>query len=34
VLDVDSDQLNAFDEADRAGLEKIVALFKSSSSRA
>jgi GAF domain-containing protein len=28
VLDVDSDQLNAFDEADRAGLEKIVALFQ------
>jgi GAF domain-containing protein len=27
VLDVDSDQLNAFDEDDRAGLEKIVALF-------
>jgi L-methionine (R)-S-oxide reductase len=27
VLDVDSDQLNAFDEEDRAGLEKIVALF-------
>ncbi len=28
VLDVDSDQLNAFDEADKAGLEKIVALFQ------
>lgn len=28
VLDVDSDQLNAFDEVDRAGLEKIVALFR------
>ena len=28
VLDVDSDQLNAFDDDDRAGLEKIVALFK------
>jgi L-methionine (R)-S-oxide reductase len=28
VLDVDSDQLNAFDDEDRAGLEKIVALFK------
>ncbi len=28
VLDVDSDQLNAFDEHDRRGLEKIVALFK------
>ena len=27
VLDVDSDQLNAFDEDDRAGLERIVALF-------
>lgn len=27
VLDVDSDQLNAFDDEDRAGLEKIVALF-------
>ena len=29
VLDVDSDQLNAFDEDDRAGLERIVALFRS-----
>jgi L-methionine (R)-S-oxide reductase len=29
VLDVDSDQLDAFDEEDRAGLEKIVALFAS-----
>ncbi|HVS32458.1 MAG TPA: GAF domain-containing protein [Thermoanaerobaculia bacterium] len=28
VLDVDSDQLNAFDEHDRRGREKIVALFK------
>lgn len=28
VLDVDSDRLNAFDEDDRAGLEKIVALFE------
>jgi len=28
VLDVDSDQHNAFDEADKAGLEKIVALFQ------
>jgi L-methionine (R)-S-oxide reductase len=28
VLDVDSDQLNAFDEEDRRGLEKIVALFR------
>lgn len=27
VLDVDSDQLDAFDDDDRAGLEKIVALF-------
>ena len=27
VLDVDSDRLDAFDEADRDGLEKIVALF-------
>jgi L-methionine (R)-S-oxide reductase len=27
VLDVDSDQLNAFDEVDREGLERIVALF-------
>jgi len=27
VLDVDSDQLNAFDEEDRQGLERIVALF-------
>ncbi len=27
VLDVDSDQLNAFDEHDRTGLEKIVSLF-------
>ncbi|MFP5246187.1 MAG: GAF domain-containing protein [Thermoanaerobaculia bacterium] len=29
VLDVDSDQLNACDEEDQAGLEKIVALFAS-----
>ncbi|HVR40624.1 MAG TPA: GAF domain-containing protein [Thermoanaerobaculia bacterium] len=28
VLDVDSDQLDAFGEEDRAGLEKIVALFR------
>lgn len=28
VLDVDSDQLNAFDEEDRAGLERIVSLFE------
>ena len=27
VLDVDSDQLNAFDEVDQAGLERIVRLF-------
>ena len=27
VLDVDSDQLNAFDEQDKEGLERIVALF-------
>lgn len=27
VLDVDSDQLDAFDDEDRAGLEQIVALF-------
>lgn len=27
VLDVDSDRLNAFDEEDREGLEKIVSLF-------
>ena len=29
VLDVDSDQLAAFDEEDREGLEQIVALFRS-----
>jgi len=28
VLDVDSDQLDAFDEEDRQGLERIVALFR------
>jgi L-methionine (R)-S-oxide reductase len=28
VLDVDSDQLDSFDEEDRRGLEKIVALFR------
>lgn len=28
VLDVDSDQLDAFDEVDQRGLEKIVALFR------
>ena len=27
VLDVDSDRLDAFDEEDRAGLERIAALF-------
>lgn len=27
VLDVDSDRLDAFDDEDRAGLERIVALF-------
>jgi GAF domain-containing protein len=27
VLDVDSDQVNAFDEEDQRGLERIVALF-------
>ncbi|HVG24724.1 MAG TPA: GAF domain-containing protein [Thermoanaerobaculia bacterium] len=27
VLDVDSDRLDAFDEQDRIGLERIVALF-------
>jgi len=27
VLDVDSDRLDAFDEEDRLGLERIVALF-------
>jgi GAF domain-containing protein len=30
VLDVDSDQLDAFDGDDRAGLERIAALFRSS----
>lgn len=30
VLDVDSDRLNAFDEDDRAGLERIVSLFQHS----
>ena len=29
VLDVDSDQLNAFDDDDREGLERIVGLFAS-----
>jgi putative methionine-R-sulfoxide reductase with GAF domain len=27
VLDVDADRLDAFDEEDRVGLERIVALF-------
>jgi len=31
VLDVDSDQLNAFDEEDARGLERIVGLFAMSS---
>ncbi|HEV8659518.1 MAG TPA: GAF domain-containing protein [Thermoanaerobaculia bacterium] len=34
VLDVDSDRLNAFDEEDRAGLEKIVSLFEHLEDRA
>jgi L-methionine (R)-S-oxide reductase len=29
VLDIDSDQLDAFDEEDRDGLERICALFQS-----
>jgi L-methionine (R)-S-oxide reductase len=28
VLDVDSDQLDSFDEEDQRGLEKIIALFR------
>lgn len=28
VLDVDSDELDSFDEEDRAGLERIVGLFR------
>jgi GAF domain-containing protein len=32
VLDVDADRLNAFDEEDARGLEKIVGLFAQSSS--
>jgi GAF domain-containing protein len=28
VLDVDSDQLDAFDEEDQRGLERIIALFR------
>lgn len=31
VLDIDSDQINAFDEEDARGLERIVELFQSSS---
>ena len=31
VLDVDSDQIDAFDEEDARGLERIVRLFQSSS---
>jgi GAF domain-containing protein len=31
VLDVDSDRLDAFDDDDRVGLERIVALFQMSS---
>lgn len=27
VLDIDSDRLNAFDDVDRQGLERIVSLF-------
>jgi putative methionine-R-sulfoxide reductase with GAF domain len=27
VMDVDSDRLQAFDEEDRVGLERIVGLF-------
>jgi len=33
VLDVDSDRLDAFDEEDRAGLEKILALFQQRENR-
>ena len=32
VLDVDSDRLDAFDEEDRVGLERIATLFAASSS--
>jgi L-methionine (R)-S-oxide reductase len=28
VLDVDSDQLDSFDEEDQRGLEKVIALFR------
>ncbi len=31
VLDVDSDRLNAFDEADARGLQRIAELFRTSS---
>ena len=34
VLDVDSSELDSFDEEDRAGLEKIVALFEQLQDRA
>ncbi len=34
VLDVDSSELDSFDEEDRAGLEKIVALFEHLQERA
>lgn len=34
VLDVDSDQLNAFDEEDGRGLERIVSLFQDFQDRA
>lgn len=30
VFDVDSDRLNAFDEEDRAGLERVLSLFQHS----
>jgi GAF domain-containing protein len=33
VLDVDSDRLESFDEVDRAGLERIVALFQERQNR-
>jgi putative methionine-R-sulfoxide reductase with GAF domain len=28
VLDVDSDQLDSFDDEDQRGLEKVIALFR------
>ena len=34
VLDVDSSELNSFDEDDRAGLERIVSLFQDFQDRA